>query len=86
MFFSTDRACYFKNERMRELDSEMGDLSSKIADIEIELAEELFRRIKEYDGELRAIENWLAYIDWQFNETNRLCSICAISCAIKEHQ
>ena len=67
MFFSTERACYFKDEKMRELDAEMGDLSSEIADIEIELTEELFKRIRECDGELKRAEGWLAYLDWYPN-------------------
>lgn len=64
LLFSTERTCYFKSEKMRELDVEMGDLSSEIADIEIELSEELFARVKECNEGLKAIESWLAYIDW----------------------
>lgn len=63
-YFSTKYAGYFKNERMQELDAELGDISSEINDIEIELTELILSKVKECQEDLREMEQWIATIDW----------------------
>ena len=64
LMFSTEQTCYFKDEKMRELDTEIGDINSEIADIEIEIIMELMNRVKEHEKNLKNCDLWISHLDW----------------------
>jgi DNA mismatch repair ATPase MutS len=64
LIFSTEKTCYFKNDRMKQLDAELGDINSEIGDIEIEIIQELVNAIQQHEEQLKICSLWLSTIDW----------------------
>lgn len=62
--FSTEHTNFFKNTRMRELDTEFGDIHADIVDIEINYVQSLVDLIQANAESLTAINALIAKLDW----------------------
>lgn len=61
--FTTDAGAYFKNNRMRTLDNELGDLWAQICDAEIEISHELAQRVIQKENFLVEASNLCGQLD-----------------------
>ncbi|KAK5234240.1 hypothetical protein LTR47_004831 [Exophiala xenobiotica] len=61
--FTTDRQVYYKDQTMREMDEELGDLYAEICDYEIEIAYDLAQRILEDEKVLIAASDLCGQLD-----------------------
>lgn len=61
--FTTERIAYFKNDRMKELDGELGDIHGEMMDLEIEIIENLRKSLIEYQKELFDVIEIMAQLD-----------------------
>jgi len=61
--FSTESTMYFKNERMRQMDDELGDLHSIIADYELSMMHRLCETVLEFKYSLLEMARSLSELD-----------------------
>lgn len=63
MIFSTETHCYYKNNYMREMDAEYGDIFGVICDYELEIIHALQTELSEFSNSFNSSCNILAQLD-----------------------
>lgn len=62
--FESDKTCFFKSERMRQLDNEIGDVYGELMDIQLEILQSLVFQSISLQSTLHEAVSFCSDLDW----------------------
>lgn len=84
--FVTEKIAYFKCDRIRQLDTDIGDVHTDMVDIAVEIQHELTAEILPWSSLLSAYAATCAQLDWYQQSSFVMHSILSLALVAKEHR